>query len=64
MIKEITIAGVYVAPFAAYLAVSGLIYLPLRWIFNRIRIERFVWHRTLFDLAVFIILLGVSAALF
>lgn len=64
MIKEITIAGVYVAPFAAYLIVSGLIYLPLRWIFNRIRIERFVWHRTLFDLAVFIILLGVSAALF
>lgn len=63
MTKEISIAGVYLAPFAAYLAIAGLAYLPLRWIFNRVRIQRFVWHRAIFDLAVYVILLSLTAAI-
>ena len=59
--KEIDIAGVYIAPFCAYLLAAGTIYLPVRLIFDRVKVERFVWHRALFDLAVFVIILGLLA---
>jgi len=64
MTKEISIAGVYLAPFAVHLAVSGLAYLPVRWGFNRAHIERVVWHRPLFELAVYLILLRATFAFF
>ena len=57
MLREISISGVYLAPFAAYLAVSALAWVPLHWLFDRLRIERFVWHRPVFELAVYLILL-------
>ena len=62
MLKEIDIAGIYVAPFFAYLIAAGLAYLPVRFVFDLIKIERFVWHRALFDLAVVLIILGLLAA--
>lgn len=64
MIKEVHIAGVYVAPFAFYLLVAALAYLPLRLLFNWCALERFVWHRSLFDLAVFAILLALIVLAF
>jgi hypothetical protein len=62
MLKELDIAGVYIAPFCAYLLAAGLTYLPVKFIFDRVKIERFVWHRSLFDFAAFLIILGIIAA--
>lgn len=64
MIKEVDVFGVYVAPFAAYLFWAFLLFIPLRWWLDRIEIQKYVWHRPLFDTATFIILLSVIGLLF
>lgn len=58
MLKEVDIAGIYVAPFAVALLIAALLFLVLEWALNRVGIERWVWHRPLFDLAVFVCLLS------
>lgn len=64
MIKEVSVAGIYVSPIAVYLVAAGGAFLPLRWVFDRVGIQRIVWHRALFDLAVYVILLSVITLLF
>ena len=59
MIKEVQIFGIYVAPFAAYLFWTALIFIPLRIWFDRMEIHRWVWHRPLFDVAIFLIVLSL-----
>jgi len=59
MLKEINIDGVFVSPFVGYLAVALAIFFPLRMLFDRWAIQRYVWHRPLFDLSVFVIILSV-----
>ncbi len=59
MLKEINLFGVFVAPFAGYIALTVILFVPLRMWFDRIEIQRWVWHRALFDTAVFLILLSV-----
>ena len=53
MLKEINIFGVFIAPFAAYLVVALLIFIPVRFLFDRYAIQRWVWHRPLFDISIF-----------
>jgi hypothetical protein len=57
--KEVDIFGIYVAPAAAMLFWALLLFLLLRLWFDRIQIQRWVWHRPLFDIAVFVILLSL-----
>ena len=64
MIKEVDVFGVYVAPFAAHLFCAFLVFLPLRRWFDRIEIQRYVWHRSLFDSATFVIIVSVIGLLF
>jgi hypothetical protein len=64
MIKEVNILGIYVAPFAAYLVVAFILFIPVRIWFDRIEIQRWVWHRQLFDTATFVIILSVVGLLF
>ena len=59
MIKEINLLGIYVAPFAAYLFWTILIFVPLRLCFDRIEVQNWVWHRRLFEVAVFLIILSL-----
>jgi hypothetical protein len=59
MLKEVNLFGVFFAPFAAYLVVALLIFIPLRMFFDRCAIQRWVWHRPLFDLSVFVIILSL-----
>ena len=61
--KEVNIFGIYLAP-AAVLAFWALVlFLILRLWFDRIQIQRWVWHRPLFDTAVFIILFSLIGLL-
>jgi len=64
MIKEINIFGVYIAPFAAYLLIALLIFIPVRLLFDRYAIHRWVWHRPLFDIAIFVIILSIIGLMF
>ncbi len=64
MLKEINIDGVFVSPFAGYLVVALLVFLPLRTIFDRYAIQRWVWHRSLFDVSIFVIILSVIGLMF
>lgn len=64
MLKEVDICGVFVAPFAAYLFAALLVFIPLRILFDRHAIQRRVWHRPLFDIAVFVIILSLIGLMF
>ena len=59
MIKEVNIFGIYVAPFAAYLFWSLLIFVPLRMGLDRIEAHRWFWHRRLLEVAIFLIILSL-----
>ncbi len=59
MLKEINLAGVYVSPFVGYLVAALIIFWPLRMLFDRWALQRYVWHRPLFDLSVFVIILSL-----
>ncbi len=64
MIKEINIFDIFIAPFAGYLAVTVIIFLPIRYYFDRIQIQKWVWHRALFDMSVFVIILSLVGLIF
>lgn len=64
MIKEVHIFGIYVAPFAAYLFWTALIFFPIRIWFDRIEIQKMVWHRPLFEVAIFLIVLSLIGLAF
>ena len=64
MLKEIDIFGIYIAPFAGYLVVALLIFYPIHRLFDRYAIQRWVWHRPLFDFSIFIIILSLIGLMF
>jgi protein AaeX len=56
---EVNIFGIYVAPFAVMMVGAWLVTIPLRHLGDRIGIARFVWHRALFDFAIYLIVLSL-----
>ncbi len=64
MLKEINLDGIYVSPFVGYMAVALLLFLPMRALFDRYAIQRWVWHRPLFDISVFVIILSLIGLMF
>lgn len=63
VIGEFDVYGVYFPIFVVFAGVAFLLQLVLKRLFDRLNVYRFVWHRPLFDLAVYVILLGVVTAL-
>jgi hypothetical protein len=63
MIGEFDIYGVYFPVFIVFAGIAFLVQLVVKRLFDRLGVYRFVWHRPLFDLAVYVILLGVVTAL-
>ena len=64
MLKEINLFGIYLSPFVGYLAVALILFIPLRMYFDRRAIQRYVWHRPLFDIAIFMIILSLIGLIF
>ena len=62
MIGEFDIYGVYLPSFLAFATIAFLLQLAVKRMFDACGIYRYVWHRPLFDLAIFVILLGVVTA--
>lgn len=58
MIKEIAVMGVFLPPMFAFLAIAAVLWLGVRALLDRLGFYRWVWHRPLFDTALFVILLA------
>ncbi|MFO1071791.1 MAG: DUF1656 domain-containing protein [Geminicoccaceae bacterium] len=63
MIREIDLLGVYVSPMLAFMAAALLLWLALRRVLERTGAYRYVWHRPLFDVALYVVLLGAVVLL-
>lgn len=59
MIGEIDIYGVFLPAVLVLMLVSYVVSLCITKLFARVGFYRFVWHRSIFDLAIFVIVLGV-----
>jgi hypothetical protein len=59
---EFDIYGVYFPVFIVCAGLAFLLQLAVKRLFDSFGVYRFVWHRPLFDLAIYVILLGVVTA--
>jgi protein AaeX len=62
VIGEFDIYGVYVPAFAIYAAIALLFQMAIMRLLDARGFYRFVWHRALFDLTIYVIVLGVVTA--
>ena len=63
MIRELDLYGLLVPPLLATAVIALALTWGLRRLLDRRGFYRLVWHATLFDLALFVIVLGLVAAL-
>ncbi|MFM0323281.1 DUF1656 domain-containing protein [Caballeronia glebae] len=59
MIGEIDILGVFVPAVLVLMFIAYLLNLAIRNVLARVGFYRFVWHRSIFDLGIYVLLLGV-----
>jgi hypothetical protein len=59
MIGEIDIFGVFVPAIMVLMLIAYLIGIVLRMVLTRVGIYRYVWHRSIFDLSLYILVLGL-----
>ncbi|MGE7417348.1 DUF1656 domain-containing protein [Methylobacterium tarhaniae] len=62
MTGEFDLYGVFVPSLAAWMLLAFLVSLPLRRLLAWTGFYRLVWHRPLFDLALYVALLGAVVA--
>jgi hypothetical protein len=62
MIGEFDIYGVYFPAFAVFAAIAYVLQLAIKRLLDAYGVYRFVWHRALFDLALYVILLAAVTA--
>lgn len=59
MIGEIDILGVFVPAVLVLMLIAYLINLGIRMVLERTGVYRFVWHRSIFDLGIYVLVLGL-----
>ncbi|MBB4512705.1 DUF1656 domain-containing protein [Paraburkholderia fungorum] len=59
MIGEIDIFGVFVPAVLVLMFIAYLINLAIRTVLARAGFYRFVWHRSIFDLGIYVLVLGL-----
>lgn len=62
VIGELDIYGVYIPIFVVVAAIAFLVQILLKRVLDACGLYRFLWHRALFDLAIYVILLGLVTA--
>lgn len=60
MIGEIDIAGIFISPLLLCLLSAFIGRIMISTLFEKTNIYKVVWHRPLFDMSLFFILLGIS----
>ena len=58
MIAEFDIYGVLIPALLVWLVVAYVVYVAARTALNAASAYRFIWHRPLFDTALYVVLLG------
>jgi protein AaeX len=56
--KELDIAGVYITPLLGWALLTLVVWTVLRRLIDKMGLTQWIWHRGLFDAALFIIVLG------
>ncbi|WP_020161902.1 DUF1656 domain-containing protein [Cycloclasticus pugetii] len=64
MIGEIDIAGIFISPLLLCLLSAFIGRIMISTLFEKVNIYKVVWHRPLFDMSLFFILLGISLKTF
>ena len=59
MIGEIDVFGVFVPAVLVLMLIAYLINLVIRGVLARVGFYRLVWHRSIFDLGVYVLVLGL-----
>ncbi|HTH61145.1 MAG TPA: DUF1656 domain-containing protein [Paraburkholderia sp.] len=59
MIGEIDILGVFVPSVLVLMLIAYVINIGIRWTLTRVGFYRLVWHRSIFDLGIYVLVLGV-----
>jgi hypothetical protein len=59
MIGEIDVLGVFVPSVMVLMFIAYLVNLVIRSVLARIGFYRLVWHRSIFDLGIYVIVLGL-----
>jgi hypothetical protein len=59
MIGEIDILGVFVPSILVLMLIAYLVNIVVRMVLTRIGFYRLVWHRSIFDLGIYVLVLGV-----
>ena len=62
MTGEFDIYGVYFPAFVVFAAIAFVIQLAIKRLLDACGVYRFVWHRALFDVGLYVIVLGVVTA--
>jgi protein AaeX len=53
-LREVDILGIFVSPALVCLLAAMILSAVLRRLFDRIQLDRYIWNRTLFDLALLV----------
>ena len=63
MWRETNIDGILVSPLIAYMLAALIVYLPIRWLFLRLRLQRWAWNPLLADACLYVCILGALVEL-
>ena len=63
MIGEVDILGVYVPAILWLMGIAYLVSFAIRKLLGRTRFYNIVWHRSMFDLGLYVIVLGAVVTL-
>lgn len=58
MIGDLDISGVFLPTFLGLMGIAYLLFLPLHALLLRVHFYRLVWHRALFNVCLYALLLG------
>jgi protein AaeX len=58
MIKEIDFFGIFLPPLLAYAALAGVLWFALTTSLNWVGVGRVVWHPSLFNTALYVLILA------
>ena len=61
MVGELDIGGVFLPSLLIAAVIAFFLMSLIRWSLRRLHFYRFVWHAGLFDIALFVVLLWVTA---
>jgi hypothetical protein len=57
-VEDLSVLGFYVPALMAWALLALLVFVALHWLMAATGLYRFVWHRALFGMALYVVILG------